>query len=184
MRNNGSTIPAIIQPVTDKPIQTIHNIMQILRNTILIFLFIPPLAALAQDPDLAKLFMERDANGTIVISSLDSNTQFLNNKARAEKRLLPASTFKIPNTLIALDTGAVADEKEIIKWDGQDKGWYRWNKDQSLETAFPFSCVWFYQELAGRVGNASYLKYLDGIDYGNEQTGKNLDTFWLVCGIC
>ncbi|MEH0018736.1 MAG: penicillin-binding transpeptidase domain-containing protein [Desulfobacter sp.] len=128
--------------------------------------------------------MERDANGTIVISSLDSNTQFLNNKARAEKRLLPASTFKIPNTLIALDTGAVADEKEIIKWDGQDKGWYRWNKDQSLETAFPFSCVWFYQELAGRVGNASYLKYLDGIDYGNEQTGKNLDTFWLVCGIC
>ncbi len=70
-----------------------------------------------------------------------------------KKRFLPASTFKIPNTLIALEEGVIQNEKDIIEWDGEDKGWSQWNKDQSLETAFPLSCIWFYQELASRVGD-------------------------------
>jgi beta-lactamase class D len=74
----------------------------------------------------------------------------VHNESRAKRGLLPASTFKIPNTLIALDQGAVRDEKEIIRWDGKDKGLAAWNRDQSIETAFPMSCVWFYQALAKR----------------------------------
>ena len=133
----------------------------------------------AEDTDLAKLFQERDVVGTIVISSLDGKTTYIHNLPRAEERFLPASTFKIPNTLIALEEGVIADEKEIIKWDGKDKGWKEWNTDQSFETAFPLSCVWFYQELAKRVGNERYLQHLHRIHYGNEQTGKEVTTFWL-----
>ncbi len=133
----------------------------------------------AKEGDLAKLFSERNVKGTIIISSLDGKTEYLYNKARSEKRFLPASTFKIPNTLIALEEGAIVNEKEIIKWDGKDKGWSPWNKDQSLETAFPITCVWFYQELAKRIGNSKYLSHLDRLNYGNKNTGSEVTTFWL-----
>lgn len=131
------------------------------------------------DSQLAKLFNDRHVNGTIIISSLDGKTQYLFNEKRSQKRLLPASTFKIPNTLIVLTEGAITDEKEVIKWDGKDRGWSAWNKDQSLETAFPVSCVWFYQELAKRVGNERYLSHLNRMDYGNGKTGPEVTKFWL-----
>jgi beta-lactamase class D len=147
--------------------------------SILIFIFFSVGIVKAEDDSFAKLFSERSVEGTIIISSLDGKTEYLHNKTRSEKRFLPASTFKIPNTLIALDEGAVVDEKEIIKWDGKDKGWSAWNKDQSIETAFPISCVWFYQELAKRVGNSNYLVHLNKVHYGNKMTGSDVSTFWL-----
>ena len=128
---------------------------------------------------MEKLFNERNVKGTIIISSLNGQTEYVYDETRVKKRFLPASTFKIPNTLIALDERAVVHEKEIIEWDGKDKGWSPWNKDHSLESAFPVSCVWFYQELAQRVGNTSYLDHFDRLNYGNKQTGDELTTFWL-----
>ena len=104
------------------------------------------------DSDLTNLFRNKGINGTIVISIMDGTKKYIHDDERANSRMVPASTFKIPNTLIALEEKAVADEKEIIKWDGVDKGMAVWNKDQSIQTAFPSSCVWFYQALAKRVG--------------------------------
>jgi len=74
---------------------------------------------------------------------------------------------------------AIHNEKEILDWDGNDKGWSAWNKDHSLETAFPVSCVWFYQELAQRVGDTKYLSHLRKLQYGTMKTGPNVTTFWL-----
>ncbi len=85
--------------------------------SVLISLFLTISAVNAEEFSLAKLFSERNVEGTIIISSLNGKTEYLYNKARAEKRFLPASTFKIPNTLIALDEKPVLNEKEIIKWD-------------------------------------------------------------------
>lgn len=146
---------------------------------VLNFSFLPITAVHAEDADMAELFQQRGVKGTVVITSLDGENEYIHNASRANKKFIPASTFKIPNTLIALEEGAVGNEKKIIKWDGKDKGWSAWNKDQSLETAFPISCVWFYQELASRIGNASYLSHLKKLDYGNKKTGPNVTTFWL-----
>ena len=128
-------------------------------------------SAYGEDSELANLFKERNLRGTIVIQSFDGAKTYICNDERANTRFVPASTFKIPNTLIALEEGAVSDEKEIIKWDGDDKGLPVWNKDQSIETAFPSSCIWFYQELAKRVGKDKYRSYLGKTKYGNEQAG-------------
>ncbi|THB75045.1 MAG: class D beta-lactamase [Desulfobulbaceae bacterium] len=133
----------------------------------------------AQDTDLEQLFRKSGIEGTIIISSLDGTQEFVHNRTRAEQRFLPASTFKIPHSLIALDEQALRDQNEVIPWDGIDKGWQRWNKDQTLVTALPDSCIWFYQELATRIGNASYLTHLGNIEYGNMKTGSELTTFWL-----
>ena len=152
-----------------------------LLELLIVFLFAVhlPVTVLAEDADLAKLFQERNVQGTMMIVSLDDTIRYLYNEARAEQRFLPASTFKILNTLIALDEGVIHDGNEVIPWDGHDKGWDAWNTDHTIETAFPASCVWFYQELATRVGNDAYLKQLHTIGYGNEETGTDVTTFWL-----
>jgi len=146
---------------------------------VLIIMFVTTNILYANSSDLKKIFLDKKINGTIIISSLDGKTEYIYNQKRSEQRFLPASTFKIPNTLIALEEEVIANEKEIIKWDGIDKGWDVWNKDQSIETAFPISCVWFYQKLAERIGNKKYLKYLNRLNYGNKMTGSDVTTFWL-----
>jgi len=149
------------------------------NRIILIFIFFATNILSANNLDLEKLFLNHNINGTIIISSLDGKIEYIYNKDRSEQRFLPASTFKIPNTLIALEEEVITNEKDIIKWDGKDKGWDLWNKDQSIETAFPISCVWFYQKLAERIGNTKYLGYLNTLNYGNKMTGSDITTFWL-----
>jgi beta-lactamase class D len=134
--------------------------------------------ASCEDADLSKLFADRNVDGTIVISSLDGSKTYVHNERRASTPFLPASTFKILNTLIALDELALA-EKETMKWDGKDRGIEAWNCDQTLKTAFKSSCVWFYQELARRIGTAKYEAHLAKAGYGNAKPGPELTTFWL-----
>lgn len=134
---------------------------------------------IAGDRELESVFKQNGIEGTIVISNLEGTETYIHNEKRAEKRFLPASTFKILNSLIALNEKIIENHNEIIKWDGTDKGWHHWNKDQTLSTALPISCVWFYQELANRIGNDRYLKHLTKVKYGNEKTGPDLATFWL-----
>lgn len=126
-----------------------------------------------------KIFQDHNINGTIIISSLDGDEEYVYNKSRSKERFVPASTFKILNTLIALDESAIPDHKTIIDWDGEDKGLSLWNQDMSIETAFKTSCICFYQEIAKRIGNVNYLKHLKKIHYGNEKTGYELISFWL-----
>jgi len=134
--------------------------------------------ALAQDKELENIFEKTKINGTIILSSLN-NEEFIHNNTRAIKRYIPASTFKIPNTLIALEERVIKNEHEIIKWDGKKRFYEPWNKDQTLQSAIEISCVWCYQKLAKKIGNDKYLDWLKKIDYGNEKTGLDVSTFWL-----
>jgi len=135
--------------------------------------------AVSADVELEKIFKKTKVNGTIVISSLDGNETYMYNQERAAKRYLPASTFKIPNTLISLEEQVIKDENEIIKWDGKVRAYAPWNKDQNLKSAISISCVWCYQIFSKKIGNDKYLKYLEKINYGNKMTGSDVSTFWL-----
>lgn len=145
--------------------------------SLMVFAFSNP--GYCEDKSLAGLFKEKNIKGTIVITSLDGEKSYIHDEKRAISRFVPASTFKIPNTLIALEESAVKDEKEILKWDQKDKGLLAWNRDQSIESAFKSSCIWFYQEMARRVGKEKYEFHLKKLNYGNCKTGPGLDTFWL-----
>lgn len=135
--------------------------------------------AKASDPEISPIFTRYGIEGAIIVASLDGRVVYVHNEERAESRFLPASTFKIPNSLIALEEAVIQDEQQLIEWDGRDKGWEPWNKDQTLQTAFALSCVWCYQEFAKRIGDKRYIEYLDELDYGNGKTGKDVTTFWL-----
>lgn len=39
-------------------------------------------------------------------------------------------------------------------------------------------CVWFYQDLARRIGEKNMQKWIDTVGYGNTKMGGQIDNFW------
>ena len=138
-----------------------------------------PLPALAEDPELARLFSEQGVEGTIVLSSLRGGETLIHNEPRANQQFSPASTFKILNTLISLEEKVISGKDDVLKWDGQIHDMPDWNHDQTLESAFKVSCVWCFQELARRVGAEKYRMYLHEYAYGELREPFEVTTFWL-----
>lgn len=100
------------------------------------------------------------------------------NKDRCLERFSPASTFKIFNSLVALDIPVAPDEQMVIKWDSVDRR-PEWNQDLTMRDAFKVSSVPYYQEIARRIGNQYMQQYLDTADYGNKNANGTIDLFWL-----
>jgi len=133
----------------------------------------------ADESPVRAIFESEGITGTFVAASLNGDVIHIHNDSRSTERFAPASTFKIPNTLIALDLSIVDSEASTFTWDGTDRGIESWNKDQTLKTAFKVSCVWCYQEIARAVGAERYKRALAKLDYGNRSIGDQVDRFWL-----
>jgi beta-lactamase class D len=95
---------------------------------------------------------------------------------------VPASTFKVPHALVALQTGVVDDPDAIEKWNGADYPIDAWERDHSLRTAITESVVWFFQRTATRIGRERMATWLGKLDYGNAQVTGELTKFWLDGG--
>ncbi len=132
-----------------------------------------------EKPDFGKYFQQAGVKGTILIYDLNKNQYFVYNAKRANTPYVPASTFKIFNSLVALETGVVKDENEVIKWDGVKRAIPQWNQDHTMKTAIKVSAVWFYQELARRIGEKRMQNYINLTNYGNKNIGGGIDKFWL-----
>jgi beta-lactamase class D len=145
----------------------------------LVFALLVSTLACAEDAMIARLFANDGVEGTMVVASLRGKQRIVHNDARAAQRFSPASTFKIFNSLIGLEEKAVSGTDEIFKWDGAQRTYPAWNRDQTLETAFKTSCVWCYQEIARRVGVAPYRRDISLAHYGELPHDFDLTNFWL-----
>lgn len=130
-------------------------------------------------PDFGKYFQQSGVKGTILIYDLKKDRYLVYNAKRANTGYVPASTFKIFNSLVALETGVVKDENEVIKWDGVKRAIPQWNQNHTMKTAIKVSAVWFYQELARRIGEQRMQPYINLTNYGNRNIGGGIDKFWL-----
>ena len=143
-----------------------------------------------QDPSLKHYFDEAGVEGTFGIFDNAQGQFTVYNLTRfRDSTYLPASTFKIFNSLAALGTGAIFSDTVVVPWDrivrtgpGGDT-MYAWNKDMNMREAFKVSNVGFYREMARRIGKDTMQLLLDSIGYGRRyntfRIGDNLDTFWL-----
>jgi len=130
---------------------------------------------------LAKRFADAGTQGTFVAYKVDDYLVVASDSVRSGEAKLPASTFKIPNSLIALETGVVADpDKDLFPWDGVKRPIEAWNKDHTLRSAIAVSAVPVYQEIARRIGQERMQHYVDLFDYGNRDIGGGIDQFWLT----
>jgi beta-lactamase class D len=130
-------------------------------------------------PDWARYFDEAGVTGTIAVLDERSGARSVHNEARARTRYLPASTFKIPHALFALDAGVVRDGSQQFRWDGVKREIESWNRDHDLRSSMQHSVVWVYQKFAREIGEARERRYLKRARYGNADPSGGLEVFWL-----
>jgi len=140
-----------------------------------------PIPASEVRPELERNF--QGFKGAFVLYDLKGNRYVRYNPERCAERFIPASTFKIMNSLIGLETGVIPDTNYVIKWNGAQYDVPAWNQDHTLKTAIQNSVVWYYQELARRVGEKKMQQYVDAAHYGNRDISGKIDTFWLEGGL-
>jgi len=129
--------------------------------------------------DLKKYYEQYNINGSFALYDKNNDKFLLYNQLQFKEEFIPASTFKICNSLIGLETGVISDENFVIQWDSTIRQIDVWNKSQDMKTAFKNSTVWYYQELARRVGPEKMKLWLDSANYGNSDTTGGIDNFWL-----
>lgn len=156
--------------------------MRRLSLLILLLTIVFPMYGAAQErPDWSKFFDQFDAKGTIVVvdERVKSHPILVYGQERASKRFSPASTFKIPHTLFALDTGAVRDEFQVFEWDGVERDFAGHNRNQDLRSAMRNSTLWVYQQFAKEVGEQRARDYLGQIEYGNANPSTDKGDYWV-----
>ncbi len=143
------------------------------------------LAAVGEErTDLRPIIDTTGFAGTVLLYDLRHDRLFTVYGEWADERRAPASTFKIANSLIALEAGVVADETTILPWDGVVRpGQAEWNQDLTLREAFLRSAVPHYQGLARRIGPERMQAAVDRIGYGNRDISGGIDRFWLDGGL-
>jgi len=154
-----------------------------------IFLFLLPLTVvifsscresrIKEHDEWSKYFEEHGIKKSCFILR-DNNHESIHyyNKERCLERFSPASTFKIFNSLVALETGIAPDEQMVIKWDSVVRR-PEWNKDMNMREAFKVSNLIYFQEIARRIGPNLMQHYIDTAHYGNMRIGGAIDQFWL-----
>ena len=139
----------------------------------------PATLAVEPRPELAEVIAAAGYRGTFVVLDPAAERLIAADAELAARRFIPASTFKIANSLIALETGVASGPEFRLAWDGVERRIAAWNRDHDLRSAFAASVVWYYQELARRIGEARMAEWVTALDYGNADISGDIDRFWL-----
>ena len=153
------------------------------RNLLLLTFFITGTVRTLAQQSLQQPFCNCHVTGSTTIYDLKNKKWFTTDSSDAHTPMLPASTFKIINLLIALQTGVIRDEHEIVKWPGHtDTALYGYRPDiyhdMSVKEAFEKSAGWVFIELAKKIGRKNYQYYLTRCRYGNNNLIEKDADFW------
>ena len=130
-------------------------------------------------PNFERLFAGRD--GCFQLYDLKANKVIVryDSGGRCKKRVSPASTFKVPLSLMAFDAGVLKNERSTIKWDGKKTARKEWNRDQTAASWMKYSVVWFSQRLTPKIGIKRLVDYLTIFQYGNQNMSGGITQAWL-----
>ncbi len=127
-----------------------------------------------------KLYDEFQVEGSFFLYDVNKDRTVIHNEPQVDHAFIPASTFKICNSLIGLETGVIPDMDFTLPWDSIQRSVPSWNKDTNFKEAFKNSAVWYYQELATRVGQDRMDEWINKLSYGNKDASGGITTFWLT----
>ncbi|HEY0699574.1 MAG TPA: class D beta-lactamase [Micromonospora sp.] len=139
----------------------------------------PPTPTVEVRDDLAAVFARAGVKGTFAFFDVDNGRLVLVDRTRAERPMVPASTYKIPHSLIALEIGVVTDAEQKIPYGGSPQPVKAWERDMGLRDAVKVSNVPVFQEIARRVGAEREHDWMVRLGYGNAEVGAAVDRFWL-----
>ncbi len=113
--------------------------------------------------------------------------QTLEQEGDCARRLSPASTFKIPLSLMGYDAGFLTDKNlPLLPFhEGYIDTLPEWKQSISPTTWLQYSAIWYSQQLTEWLGEARLKRYITTFSYGNKDLsgdpGKNngLTQAWL-----
>lgn len=132
--------------------------------------------------DFQRIIDSHQVKGVIVVLNDKTSTYYSNNFRGGALGHLPASTFKIANSIIGLETGVITSIDSLFYWDGRKRMFSIWERDMNFREAFQSSCVPCYQEVARKIGSERMLEWLKKLNYAPliKIDTSNIDNFWLV----
>jgi beta-lactamase class D len=134
-------------------------------------------------PELQATLEAEGVSGSITLLDTDDPVPTCSKLEHCRRQVIPASTFKIPHSMIALETGVVEGPDTVLRWDGKQYLVDAWNQDLSVRDAFRVSCVPCYQGIARKVGEPREREWLEKLGYGNRDVSGGVDRFWLFGGL-
>lgn len=133
-----------------------------------------------QSPEFQSILDSAGVKGAILIYDFQKDIYYSNDFTWANSGKLPASTYKIPNSIIALETGVVENDSTLFIWDGQERAVSVWEEDLIFRDAFHYSCVPCYQDIARKIGAERMNTFLSKLSFGKMNVDTtNIDQFWL-----
>lgn len=158
------------------------SITYLLKTVAFVLISFVSYPATAQQ-SLDDLFKEKQIEGSITIYDFKNKRWHYSDSVDAQVPMQPASTFKVINLLIGLETKTIADENSIIKWPGKtDTTLYGYRpeiyKDITIKEAFEVSAGWAFIEMAKKISRKKYHEYLSKSSYGNLNLSEKGDDFW------
>ena len=157
------------------------RVLALLFSAFVLVIFAHAQEGAMERSEWGKFFSDVQAIGTIVVVDERQANSVISvfDQARSKKRFSPASTFKIPHTLFALDAGVVRDEFQRFRWDGVKRSFAGHNQDQDLRSAMRNSTLWVYELFAKEIGQDRARRYLQQIDYGNADPTTAKGNYWV-----
>ncbi len=149
-----------------------ESLMKVTIGTVVVWGLSSSLAL--ADPQLPDAY-----SGTIIVHETHSNQDIGWQSQYWDRMALPASTFKVPHSVIALETGVIPETTTVLPWDGKTYGVAAWNRDHSFATALSSSCVPCYQSIARQIGPIRMQAWLRELSFGTMHPAEQLDRFWL-----
>ncbi len=130
--------------------------------------------------EFQEIIDSKNVQGSILIYDIPQGLYYSNDYNWASVGRLPASTFKIPNSIIALETAVVSNESTMFPWNGEPTDYKIWEQDLTFENAFHYSCVPCYQNVARKIGVKRMSSYLQKLEYTDMKfDSSTIDIFWL-----
>jgi beta-lactamase class D len=159
-----------------------RQVFRSMKHALLVFIFAGTALAteIREEAGWGRFFENRKLVGTMVVLDEGERVMHVWNPKRAKTPFPPASTFKIPNALIALDAKVVKDLDEVIPYGGTKEFMKEWERDMNLRDAMKLSNVAVFHQVARRIGLERMREKLEVFDYGNEKIGDDIGhRFWL-----
>lgn len=130
------------------------------------------------DNDLKKYFDEKQVDGCFTMLNNSTGEITVYNMAMDTARFAPGNTFHLFNAMIALQTGVLANESMIVKWDSVSRPNKDWNKDVNVSEAFQLNHEPFFNEIAGRTGATNMQGWINQVGYGNKKMDTISGAYW------
>jgi beta-lactamase class D OXA-10 len=140
-------------------------------------------SSIEEKPEWNTVFTNENVKGVFILCKNGTKSCRTSSSLRENIAYSPASTFKIPHALIAIEIGVVKSQNQIFKWGGEPRSLKQWEKDFNLRGAIQASAVPVFQQFSKEIGEKRMSKFIHTLSYGNESIAGGIDHFWLDGGL-